>query len=147
MFVSEEEGKRKRRKDKWKNNEHIEIVEYIVNHQFSPVQSLSHVQTQGLQPTRLLCPWGFSRQEYWSGLPCLPPKALPNPRMSYSCLRILTTKQDKTKYKNKTLTALKSPCFSSFDGCCRVHCLDSNCLQVERMWGSSNLYESLAVLN
>ena len=25
----------------------------------------------GLQPSRLLCPWGFSRQEYWSGLPCL----------------------------------------------------------------------------
>ena len=23
----------------------------------------------GLKPTRLLCPWGFSRQEYWSGLP------------------------------------------------------------------------------
>ena len=23
-----------------------------------------------LQPTRLLCPWGFSRQEHWSGLPC-----------------------------------------------------------------------------
>ena len=23
----------------------------------------------GLQPTRLLCPWGFSRQAYWSGLP------------------------------------------------------------------------------
>ena len=21
-------------------------------------------------PARLLCPWGFSRQEYWSGLPC-----------------------------------------------------------------------------
>ena len=21
---------------------------------------------------RLLCPWGFSRQEYWSGLPCPP---------------------------------------------------------------------------
>ena len=27
----------------------------------------------GLQPTRLLCPWGFSRQQYWSGLPCPPP--------------------------------------------------------------------------
>ena len=27
---------------------------------------------------RLLCPWGFSRQEYWSGLPCLPPGDLPN---------------------------------------------------------------------
>ena len=25
----------------------------------------------GLWPTRLPCPWGFTRQEYWSGLPCL----------------------------------------------------------------------------
>ena len=33
----------------------------------------------GLQPTSLLCPWGFSRQEYWSGLPCPPPEDLPNP--------------------------------------------------------------------
>ena len=33
----------------------------------------------GLQPARLLCPWGFPRQEYWSGLPCLPPGDLPNP--------------------------------------------------------------------
>ena len=27
------------------------------------------------------CPWGFSRQEYWSGLPCLPSGDLPNPRI------------------------------------------------------------------
>ena len=33
----------------------------------------------GLQPARLLCPWGFSRQEYWNGLPCPPPGDLPNP--------------------------------------------------------------------
>ena len=32
----------------------------------------------GLYPTRLLCPWGFSRQEYWSELPCPPPGDLPN---------------------------------------------------------------------
>ena len=31
---------------------------------------------QGLQPTRLLCPWGFSRQEYWSGMPCSPPEGI-----------------------------------------------------------------------
>ena len=31
-----------------------------------------------LQPTRLLCPWAFSRQEYWSGLPCPPQGDLPN---------------------------------------------------------------------
>ena len=33
----------------------------------------------GLWPARLLCPWGFSRQEYWSALPCPPPGDLPNP--------------------------------------------------------------------
>ena len=38
--------------------------------------SLGH---HGLYPSRLLCPWGFSRQEYWRGLPCPPPGDLPNP--------------------------------------------------------------------
>ena len=37
------------------------------------------LQPYGLQPTRLHCPWGFSRQEYYSGLPCPPPGDLPNP--------------------------------------------------------------------
>ena len=37
------------------------------------------VRPHGLQSARLLCPWGFSRQEYWSGLPCPPPGDLPNP--------------------------------------------------------------------
>ena len=36
------------------------------------------LRPHGLQPTRLLCTWGFSRQEYWSGLPCPPPGDLPN---------------------------------------------------------------------
>ena len=31
------------------------------------------LQPHGLQPARLLCSWGFSRQKYWSGLPCPPP--------------------------------------------------------------------------
>ena len=34
---------------------------------------------RGLEPPRLLCPWGFSRQEYWHGWPCPPPQDLPNP--------------------------------------------------------------------
>ena len=33
----------------------------------------------GLQPARFLCPWGFSRQEYWSGLSCPALGDLPNP--------------------------------------------------------------------
>ena len=41
-------------------------------------QSCLTLQPHGLQPARLLCPWGFSRQEHWSGLPCSPGD-LPNP--------------------------------------------------------------------
>ena len=37
------------------------------------------LRPHGLQPTRLLCPWRLSKQEYWSGLQCLPPENLPNP--------------------------------------------------------------------
>ena len=33
----------------------------------------------GLQPSRLPCLWGFSKLEYWSGLPCPPPEDLSNP--------------------------------------------------------------------
>ena len=35
----------------------------------------------GLQPSRPLCPCGFSGQEYWSELPCPSPRDLPNPRI------------------------------------------------------------------
>ena len=34
------------------------------------------LQPHGQSPTRLLCPWNFSRQEYWSGLLFPPPGAL-----------------------------------------------------------------------
>ena len=37
------------------------------------------LRPHGLQPTSLLCPWGFSRQEYWHGLLCPSPRDLPNP--------------------------------------------------------------------
>ena len=36
-------------------------------------QSCLTLRPQGLSPTRPLCPWGLSRQEYWSGLPCPSP--------------------------------------------------------------------------
>ena len=37
------------------------------------------LRPHGLQPTRLLCPWGFSKQEYWSVLPCSSPGDLLDP--------------------------------------------------------------------
>ena len=43
------------------------------------VQSCPTLRPHGLYPARLLCPWGFSKPEYWSGLPCPPPGDLPNP--------------------------------------------------------------------
>ena len=42
-------------------------------------QSCPTLWPHGLQPTRLLCPWVFSRQEYWAGLPCPPTGDLPKP--------------------------------------------------------------------
>ena len=36
------------------------------------------LQLHGL-PARHVCPRGFSRQEYWSRLPCPPPEDIPNP--------------------------------------------------------------------
>ena len=39
------------------------------------------LRTYGLSPTRLFCPQAFSRQEYWSWLPCPPPGDLPDPGM------------------------------------------------------------------
>ena len=36
------------------------------------------LQPYGLWPARLLHPWDFSREEYWSGLPFPPPGDLPD---------------------------------------------------------------------
>ena len=47
----------------------------VLSHSVMP----NSLRLYGLQPARLLCPWGFSRQEYWSGVPCPPPRDLPNP--------------------------------------------------------------------
>ena len=39
---------------------------------------------------RSLCPWGFSRQEYRSGLPRPPPRGLPDPGMKPVAAELLT---------------------------------------------------------
>ena len=40
---------------------------------------LSHLQCYRLYPLAWILPMGFTRQEYWSGLPCPPPGDLPDP--------------------------------------------------------------------
>ena len=55
--------------------------------------ALSHSVTsdslcpRGLQPARLLCPWGFSRQEYRNGLPCPPQGIFPTQGSSQPTLQ------------------------------------------------------------
>ena len=54
-------------------------------------------------PTLFVIPWtiahqaplsmGFSRQEYWSGLPCPPPGNLPNPGLEPSSLGRFFTRE------------------------------------------------------
>ena len=44
------------------------------------------VMSDFLQPARLFCPWEFSRQEYWSELPCFPPGDLPDPGVKSASL-------------------------------------------------------------
>ena len=44
---------------------------------FSRSVASDSLRPHGLQPSRLLCPWGFSRQEYWNGLPLPFPGDLP----------------------------------------------------------------------
>ena len=51
-----------------------------VKFQFSRSVVSESLQPYGRQPTRLLCPWRISKQEYQSGLPGPPPPGhLPNP--------------------------------------------------------------------
>ena len=61
------------------------IKEFTCDNILKELCVLSHsvasnsLQPHGLQPARLFCLQGFSRQDYWSELPCPPPGDLPNP--------------------------------------------------------------------
>ena len=75
------------------------------------MQSLSCVLlfvTHGLQPTRLFCPWGFFRQEYWNKQPFPSPMYLPHPGIEPRSLALqadslLTEPPEKLTYQEKNL--------------------------------------------
>ena len=56
----------------WTEQDHVLCV-------LSHSVTFDSLRPYGLQPARVLCPWGFSKQEYWSGLPCPPPGNLTDP--------------------------------------------------------------------
>ena len=63
---------------------HSSIYTFMcVLHRFSRVQLFVTLWTVACQAPLSM---GFSRQEYWSGLPCPPPGDLPNPGVEPACL-------------------------------------------------------------
>ena len=56
------------------------LVIYFIHAVLWLVAKLS-LTLDGLKPIRLFCPWGFSRQEYWSWLPCPPLGDLSKPEI------------------------------------------------------------------
>ena len=70
---------------KQKDKLHVVYKKFTLNIKVLCCAVLSHsavsesLRLHGLQPARLPHPWGFSRQEYWSGLTCLPPGDFPKP--------------------------------------------------------------------
>ena len=57
------------------------------------------LRSHDLQPSKLFSPWGFSRQEYWSGLSCLPPGDLPYPLHLCLCFQPLSTRDPNPVFK------------------------------------------------
>ena len=49
-------------------------------------QSHPTLWCHGLEPTRLLCPWDYPGQEYWTGLPFPTPGDLPHPFRDQICV-------------------------------------------------------------
>ena len=58
---------------------------------FSPVQLFVTLWMVALQASLSM---GFSRQEYWSGLPCPPPGDLPAPKIKLTFLKSPERKQN-----------------------------------------------------
>ena len=68
---------------RWENQEYGRILDPLTGLSCVCVYGCSvesdSFRPHGLQPTRLLCPWDFSRQEYWRRLPFPPSEDLPHP--------------------------------------------------------------------
>ena len=78
------------------------------------------LQHQGVQPARLLWPWGFSRQEYWSGLLCPPPGDLPRIKPRSPTLQPDSLLSEPPGKPSSSLVLLNIPCFAEFSGQAQV---------------------------
>ena len=91
---------------KWKQ---LKFYKAIVLCVLSHSVMSSSLQPYGLQPGRLFCPCRFSRQEYWSGLPCPPLGDLPNPEIKVRSptLQVDPLPTESCKYKTECYPATR----------------------------------------
>ena len=98
------------------------------------------LQSHGLLPARLLCPWGFSRQEYWSGRHALlqgiyPTQglnpSLPHCRQTLYCL----------SYQG---SSFHRP--SHYQSCLQSHCSCVKCLTKKNHLGNPLVVQRLGPL-
>ena len=111
------------------------------------------LQPHGRQPTRLLCPWDFGRQEYWSSLPFPTSGDLPDPEINPCFLH--------QQADSLPLSRLGSPMYQLFIPsysstmicfpiyfltdmcCCFFFCLVSQFLAIRDQIAMSYMYTSL----
>ena len=89
----------------------------------------------GLQPARLLCPWGFSRQEYCSGLPCSSPGDLANPGIKPRSPALQTDslpseppEKPESLVRNKFVLTVQSYATLTYSLWRMLHASESHCL-------------------
>ena len=75
--------------------DHHQLLEFTQTHVHQVGDAISHIQlfaTTWTVAHQALLSLGFSRQDYWSGLPCPPPGDLPNPGMKPTSLHLWHSK-------------------------------------------------------
>ena len=99
----------------------------------------------GLQHTRLLRPWDFSRQEYWSGVPLPSPVSRLTPSKQHS--RPTTKAQDIMKL---TCIILSNREYHQFWPCAKYNCKGHNllaCMTLSSFVFTQQYYPSISFLN
>ena len=108
-----------------------------------------------LLPARLLSPWGFSRQEYWSGLACPSPRDLPDPGIKPTSFALLadslrTEPPGRPKYiciyfkieKKTTQTKKQPPCHPAPVQSSSWHFEKTQCVQTMAFCSACICYRS-----
>ena len=62
----------------WMHTWEMTVLSFHENEIVSHSDVSNSLRSHGLYPARLLCPWGFSRQEHWNGLPFPSPGDFPH---------------------------------------------------------------------